>query len=184
MLIGNTLPQISATTATNVAATQSAALSAAAASASRPLTANAVNAAAAASAYSPQLPQQRRAQAEQSPAPSMGSTAGRPAILPDPEFWRVPDRQVKIETPQPQVRATVETVQKTTAYVAQAVAQQLPEVKEEHEQPQPAASNTRKPAALFGKKPGVSDTTGFGAYYVASQRSTEISFPNTLEAFA
>lgn len=182
MLISNALPQVSAPQTTNVAATQSAFLSAAAASASRPLTPTAVNAAAAASAYSAQLPQPRRQVSDQTTTPTP-NTAGRPSILPDPEFWRVPDRQVKVEVPPQQVRTVVETVQKTTAYIAQAVAQELPEA-QEPEQPQASALAARKPAALFGKKPGVSDTSGFSAYYVASQRSTEINFPNTVEAFA
>lgn len=185
MLISNTLPQISAPQATNVAATQLAFLSAAATAASRPLTPVAVNAAAAASAYSPQLPQPRRQPTEQTATTPARDIAGRPGILPDPEFWRVPDRQVKAEAPPPQAaRTTVETVQKTTAYIAQAVAQELPEAQEPPESPQPTLPGARKASALPGKKPGVGDSSGFGAYYVASQRSTEIGFPNSVEAFA
>lgn len=180
MLISNTLPQTAAPQSTNVAATQSAFLAAASASASRPLTPAAVNAAASASAYSPQLPQQRRAAAEQAPTPS--NTLGRPAILPDPEFWRVPDRQVDMVVPQP-VRTTAETVQQTSAYVAQAAAQEIPEFKQP-ESEQPATPAVRKQAALIGKKPGVGDSSGFGAYNVASQRNVEITLPSTVEAFA
>ena len=178
MLISATLPQTAAPQSTNVAATQSAFLAAATASASRPLTPTAVNAAAAASPYSPQLLPQRRAVAEQ---PS--NTQGRPAILPDPEFWRVPDRQQMERMPPQPVRTSAETVQQTTAYVAQVVAQQVPEFKQP-EAPQPATPAARRQAALIGKQPGVGDTSGFSAYNVASQRNVGISLPSTVEAFA
>lgn len=184
MLIAPMLPQTPATQAASAAATQAAFAAAATSSATRPLTASAVNAAAAASAYQPQLPEQRRP-VQQPNSPATANTQGRPNILPDPEFWRVPDRQVELPEPQPQpVRTPVVSPQQTAPFVAQAVAQQTPEVRsQQREEPPVALPSGRKPAALVGKQPGV-ESSGFGAYAVASQRTISIDLPTTVEAFA
>ncbi len=182
MLITPVLPQTSATQVANAAATQ-AAFAAASASASRPLTPSAVSANAAASGYQPQVPEQRRPVQQQTSAP-MADGKGRPAILPNDEFWRVPDRQAAIPMPQ-QARPAPVTVQQAAPYVAQAVAQQAPEAKAQQQQAEPAAPlpGSRKQAALLAKKPGV-ESSGFGAYAVASQRTVSIDLPTTVEAFA
>lgn len=182
MLITPVLPQNSASQVASAAATQAAFAAAASASASRPLTASAVNAAAAASAYQPQVPEQRRPVPQQT-VPTAGNAVSRANILPDPQFWRVPDRQV--ETPMPQtLRNAPVTVQQAAPFIAQAAAQQAPEIKtQQRSEEPPAASVSRKPAALLAKKPGV-ESSGFGAYSVASQRTISIDLPTTVEAFA
>ncbi len=184
MLISAMVPQASAPQVANAAATQAAFVAAATSSATRPLTASAVNAAAAASAYQTQVPEQRRPVQQQSSTPA-GDSKGRPNILPDPEFWRVPDRQVDAQMQVP-VRAPVVTAQQAAPFIAQAAAQQAPEVKTQQRAEEPATPlpGSRKPAALLGKKPGVGDSSGFGAYAVASQRTISIDLPNSVEAFA
>lgn len=185
MLISAMVPQAVATQAANAVASQAALAAATSAAATRPLTATAVNAAVAARAYQPQVPEQRRAPSSPAVLTAPASTQGEASILPDPEFWRVPDRQV--EVPQPQTARPAEvTVQQAAPYVAQATAQQAPEVKTQQRSEEPPANlpGSRKPAALIGKKPGVSDSSGFGAYAVASQRTISIDLPTTVEAFA
>lgn len=185
MLIAPMLPQATATQVANAAATQAAFAAAASASASRPMTPGAVSATAVVSGYQPQVAEQRRPVQQQS-TPAMGDSKGRPSILPNDEFWRVPDRQVDVPLPQPQAaRAPVVTPQQAAPFVAQAAAQQTPEVKTQQrsEEPAPALPGSRKPAALLGKKPGV-ESSGFDAYAVASQRTVSIDLPTTVEAFA
>lgn len=177
-LISNVLPQATASQA-SVAATSASFVAAQAAAASRPLTPVAVTAAGAANAL-PQLPTRRNeGGAARTVANSSLPQSDRPAILPDPEFWKVPNRPAGEQiAPLPSRQQLIDSVQQAVQYTTQAAAQEAPEVLQERAQ---ATQNLRRFNALLAKKPGVSNSSGLGAYNVAAQRSMQMSLPANVE---
>ena len=183
-LISNVSPTAATSQAANAAAAQSAFKSAQSA-ASRSLTPMAVSAAPAALGYSPQTPEPRRENMARANAqPGAQPQSGRPSIMPDPEFWRVPDRQAAEQiAPLPARQQLIDNVQQAAQYTAQASAQEAPLAKPAAPS-QNLANAKAKLNALLAKKPGIGDSTGLGAYTVAAQRHVSMGLPQTTEAIA
>lgn len=140
------------------------------------ITAAAVPGAGGANAYDAQTSQQR-AQTPRTTTPQLD----RPAILPDPEFWKVPTREVgsPVLTAPPRLPVTVNLPQ-VTQFHAQQFAQQREPVDSTSRDDAGADRLPRRPSAT-GKKVGLGEVRGAGAYQAAAQRLTAMAFPPTTE---
>jgi len=112
----------------------------------------------------------------------------RAAILPDPDFWKVPTREAAMQAPLPARTPNQINLPQVSQFTAQVIAQQPPQaaVQAQASQAEPVAEEVpmlRKTSTTQpGKKANVSDARGTDAYAVATQRLSTISFPPTVEA--
>jgi hypothetical protein len=187
-LVTNILPQNTAPQPSTLAA-QSALLSQQASTTARQITAVAITATGAASAYSTQMPERREPVASRAPiAASTGDS--RPAILPDPELWRVPTREVNAQPPAPLPERAPITVNlpQVSQFNAQAIAQQaMPAVQQEQRAatPEPVpARKTTSSAYAVPQRSTLGGSSGVQAYAVAAQRNFDLSFASTVEAIS
>lgn len=178
-LITNVVPQNTASQANALAAAQSAFQVSQASTSTRQITPNAVNAAGAATAFTPQLPERRSETTQRANVATEQSS--RPSIMPDPEFWRLPDRAAsETITPLP-----ARTAQPSVAQIAaqqQQAAAAAAQQQQEDAAPAPQQAPVRRFNALAAKKPGIGDSTGLGAYAVANQRNAHLSLPGSTES--
>jgi len=185
-LVTNVLPQSSAPQANVLAGAQASFQSGQASTTTRQITASAINAAPAASAFYPQPPERRSAAVTArvaTPAPQTPSQTPQtdPAsFLPDPKLWKVPNREVSQPLVPTPVRAPVQEA--TAQLVQQNIQASLQENQlARQEQTQNNALAARRMNTLAAKKPGISDSSGAGAYAVANQRNLAMSLPSTIE---
>lgn len=175
-LITNMLPQPAASQPSALAATQGGTVMVGGEQAgARPQMAAAVTALPSASAYSAQLPQR----VAEMPVRPMSAQPERAAILPDPDFWKVPTREA---APQPAARQTPQVnLPQMAQFSAQMLAQQAAAALPRAEAESDAPPLRRQESSLPAKKPGLGDARGAAAYQVASGRNRAEAMPASTE---
>jgi len=186
-LVTNILPQNTAPQPSTLAA-QSALVSQQASTTARQITAVAVTATGAASAYSTQTPERRDPAGSRAPA-AASTGDSRPAILPDPELWRVPTREVNAAPPAPLPERAPITVNlpQVSQFNAQAIAQQAMPVAQQEQRvatPEPAPRKTTATTSAAPQRSSLGGSSGVQAYAVAAQRNFDLSFASTVEAIS
>lgn len=149
------------------------------------ITAVAVPGTGAPSPYNAQTPQQR---SNASPSRLPGVQPERAAILPDPEFWKVPTREANdalanatpVRTPTLPIQVNLTQV---SQFTAQVMGQQV-QAPAANEQEPPAPPQSRRDASLPGRKPSLGDATGTAAYAIAAQRVAPIDVNEPVNALS
>lgn len=179
-LIMPTLPQVSVSQPAGLA---TGLVSPGAQPTAQQITAVAVPGTGAPSPYNSQTPQQRAAGV----APRLpGAQPERAAILPDPEFWKVPTREAN-----PPLQATAQTpmpiqvnLPQVSQFTAQVIAQQLPARPTDLPNEEEALPVPRRDTSLPGKKPSLGDAIGTHAYAIAASRLQTADMPEPVDALS
>jgi hypothetical protein len=110
----------------------------------------------------------------------------RAAILPDPEFWKVPTREANEMAAALPQRAPIQVnLPQISQFTAQVIAQQpAPPAAAAETAEEEIPVQRRTASSIPAKKPGVSNASGTTAYAVAAQRLTTISLSPAVEALS